>query len=380
MSLDVENMFPSIDNKRGLDTLRVKLNSREELSPPTNCVMEALEIILTSNNSIFNGQHLVQTNAPATGSKNSCSSADLALETIDEQIFEAQRTAFKELLAYFRFRDDCFLLWNGSEDMLRKFVYFVNILDPSLKFTVEIGGKTLKFMDLLIKIVNGKLETTVYSKQIDCHLYLHNDSCHPRSTKLGVEKGVALRLRRICSTEDEFDNQSKNYMAFLANREHPPREIIKNFEHTKQVNRREARTKRVHGEEKKHRFFTEFNPYSPNISKILKKHEHLLRGHEKLNKLFPPSSFQVVHRRSKNLQELMLRADPYSVRPIEMDCQYTKCGRCDSCKNFVIGENTIKSTATGKVFKLRKNLDCSTPNVIYVCECKKCKKQGWVQH
>lgn len=153
-------------------------------------------------------------------------------------------------------------------------------------------------------------------------------------------------------------------------------EIIKNFEHTKQVNRREARTKRVPSEEKKHRFFTEFNPSSPNISKILKKHEHLLRGHEKLNKLFPARSFQVVHRRSKNLQELMLRADPYSARPMEMDCQYTKCGRCDSCKNFVIGENTIKSTATGKVFKLRKNLDCSSPNVIYVCECKRCKKQG----
>ena len=78
-------------------------------------------------------------------------------------------------------------------------------------------------MDLLIRIVNGKLETTVYSKPTDGHLYLHNDSCHPRTTKIGVEKGVALRLRRICSTEEEFENQSKKYMAFLVNREHPPK-------------------------------------------------------------------------------------------------------------------------------------------------------------
>ena len=231
-------------------------------------------------------------------------------------------------------------------------------------------------MDLFIRIENGKLETTVYSKPTDGHLYLHNDSCHPRSTKLGVEKGVALRLRRICSTEDEFDKQSKDYMAFLANREHPPKEIIKNFEHAKQITRREARTKRVPGEEKKHRFFTEFNPNSPNISEILKKHEHMLRGHDKLNELFPPGSFQVVNRRTKNLQELMLRADPYSTRPIQMDYQYTKCGRCDSCNNYVIGTNTIKSNATGRVFKLRKNLNCNTPNVIYVAECKKCRGQG----
>ena len=150
----------------------------------------------------------------------------------------------------------------------------------------------------------------------------------------------------------------------------------KNFEHTKQTTRREARIKRVPGEEKKHRFFTEFNPNSPNISKILKNHEHMLRGHEKLNKLFPSGSFQVVNRRSKNLQELMLRADPYSVRSVQLDCHYTKCGSCESCKNFVIGTNSVKLNATGKVFKLRKNLDCSTPNVIYVAECKKCKHQG----
>ena len=34
VSLDVENMFPSIDNERGLSTLRNELNSRENLSPP----------------------------------------------------------------------------------------------------------------------------------------------------------------------------------------------------------------------------------------------------------------------------------------------------------------------------------------------------------
>ena len=72
----------------------------------------------------------------------------------------------------------------------------------------------------------------------------------------------------------------------------------------------------------------------------------------------------------------MLRADPYSVRSNETDFEYKKCGRCDSCKNYVIGLNTIKSTATGKVFKLRKNVDCSTPNVVYCAECKKCRQQG----
>ncbi len=110
-----------------------------------------------------------------------------------------------------------FLKHNGL--LLRSFL--LTSVSGMIVSSFGIGGQSLKFMDLLIKIVNGKLETTVYSKPTDGHLYLHNDSCHPRSTKLGVEKGVALRLRRICSTEEEFERQSKNYMAFLANREHP---------------------------------------------------------------------------------------------------------------------------------------------------------------
>ena len=109
---------------------------------------------------------------------------------------------------------------------------------------------------------------------------------------------------------------------------------------------------------------------------FLKKHDHLIRGHEKLNKIFPQNSFQVVNRRTKNLQELMLRADPYSISFNEMNFSYNKCGRCDSCKHYVVGNNFIKATATGKLFQLRKNLDCSTINVIYVAECKNCKMQG----
>ena len=376
VSLDVENMFPSIDNQRGLETLRQKLETRVDNSPPTECIVEALEIILTSNNSVFNKEHLVQTNGTATGSKNSCSYSDLALEPIDDEIYRASRTIFKELIAYFRYRDDCFLLWNGSLDLLRKFVYFVNTLDPSIKFTVEIGGKSLKFMDLLIFLKNGVLHTTVYSKPTDGHLYLHNDSCHPLSTKLAVETGVALRLRRICSTEEDRAVAFKNYKGFLVSRNHSAKNVIDNFKKVKNISRADARKKRIRSESQKRlRFFTEYNPRGPNVLESIKKHEHFIRGHEFLNRLFPPGCFQVVHRRSKNLKELILRADPYSVKNPQHGC-YSKCGRCDSCKNFVFGYDRVKIFATGRVINLRKDIDCNTPNIVYCAECLKCGEQG----
>ena len=149
---------------------------------------------------------------------------------------------FKE--TYFWYCGDCFLLWNGSLELLKRFVHFVNILDPSLKFTVEIGGKSLKFMDLFITLKDGFLYTTVYSKPTDGHLYLHYDSCHPKSTKSAVQTGVALRLRRICSSEEDRDSAFKNYQAYLVSRNHPPSGVIENFEKVKLVTRNNARKRR----------------------------------------------------------------------------------------------------------------------------------------
>ena len=153
-------------------------------------------------------------------------------------------------------------------------------------------------------------------------------------------------------------------------------EIRDNFKKVKCISRADARKKRVRSEaHKRLRFFTEYNPRGPNVLELIKKHEHFIRGHEFLNRLFPPGCFQVVHRRSKNLKELILRADPYSVKNPQHGC-YTKCGRCDSCKNFVFGYNKVKIFATGRVINLRKDIDCNTPNVVYCAECLKCGEQG----
>ena len=49
------------------------LNSRSDLSPSTEYIIEALEIFLTNNNSTLAGQNLIQTNETAIGAANSCS-------------------------------------------------------------------------------------------------------------------------------------------------------------------------------------------------------------------------------------------------------------------------------------------------------------------
>ena len=60
--------------------------------------------------------------------------------------------------------------------------------------------------------------TDLYSKSIYKHQYLLNSSCHPLHTKRTIPFRLALRLRRICSTNETFTLPS--LIAFLQQREY----------------------------------------------------------------------------------------------------------------------------------------------------------------
>ena len=69
-------MFPSIDNEFGLKAVFEILESRGNKFPPTQFVIEALELCLICNNSIFNNKNYLQTDNTAQEPHISCCYAD----------------------------------------------------------------------------------------------------------------------------------------------------------------------------------------------------------------------------------------------------------------------------------------------------------------
>ena len=78
-------MFPNIDNKLGISAVRKALDSRSIKFPSTECIVDAIEICLQTNNCQFSGKNFVQKHGTAMGPKNACSYADLAMGLIDEK-------------------------------------------------------------------------------------------------------------------------------------------------------------------------------------------------------------------------------------------------------------------------------------------------------
>ena len=212
-------------------------------------------------------------------------------------------------------------------------------------------------------------------------MYLHASSCHQPSSVKGIQKGVALRLRRICSSVEEYNLKSKEYMAYLVARGHSPKDVKSTFETIGKMSRQNARKKRESSNASNAIIFpAQFNPRGPNVTEIIKKHQHLLESNPILNDLFPPRSIIVANKRGNNLKELLLRGDPYNIKPDLLDKReygYTRCNKkCDSCDNFVSPTTKITCFATGRVWKIRRNSTCSSKNVVYLAVCKNCGKQG----
>ena len=82
-----------------------------------------------------------------------------------------------------RFIDDVFFTWTDREENLERFLKELNGFHPSIKFTLEKLKMKVNFLDVVIKIKNGRLSTDLYYKPVDGHQYLHYNRCHSEHMK-----------------------------------------------------------------------------------------------------------------------------------------------------------------------------------------------------
>ena len=231
VSWDVISMYPSIDNKVALAACKEALDCREHTSPSTECLLEAIKITLECNNSIFNKKHYCQNRGTAMGQHNACSYADLAMTTIDRRTLDVNNRPDDVLFPpdWSRFRDDCFSIWFESVPSPLKLTEWLNSLGNSIKFTVKYSKVQLEVLDTLLFIVNKCIESKVYFKVTDGHMYLLPQSSHHKSLYHNIPFGVALRLRKICSHDDWLEEQLQEFKHFFQCRRYNNNIINKGF-------------------------------------------------------------------------------------------------------------------------------------------------------
>ena len=120
---------------------------------------------------------------------------------------------------------------------MHDFLAHLNSLSQHIKFTIEIGKDgTIPFLDVLLtKKEEGGLGYQVYRKDTHTDMYLHANSHHHLSQKVGIIKKLATREKRI-SDADHLKNELDHLgMVFKKNGYHSKQinEAINKYNHHK---------------------------------------------------------------------------------------------------------------------------------------------------
>ena len=125
-------MLPSIDNKMGIESVKNILLNRDDDTPPAECIIEALELCLNCNNSVFNNQHYYIIYGTTQGLHLSCSDSDIAM-----YFYNLKSLSYVlAVKCWKRFRDDVFVLWENFRYDLDSFFNFMNSIDLSKKYNL----------------------------------------------------------------------------------------------------------------------------------------------------------------------------------------------------------------------------------------------------
>ena len=133
-------------------------------------------------------------------------------------------------MLWWRYRDNIFDIRTHGLPKLLEFTNYINGLYPTIKFELVYSDSHLNVLDLTLHLRNGFISSHVLAKPTDSHLYLPFLSSHPVQCKRADPFGVALRIKRNCSTDDFLQNRCKEYKGYLKSQNYPAELVDKQFD------------------------------------------------------------------------------------------------------------------------------------------------------
>ena len=158
------------------------------------------------------------------GAKSSPSYANIFMGKFEEDNIYPLLT--DNIVCYFRFIDDIFFIWTGSEELLHQVITKVNEVHNSIKFDYKYSYKEIDFLDTTVIINNDlTISTKLYVKPTDRNAYLQYSPYHPRSMKENIPYGQALRVKKICTNKDDLESSMETLKNNFINRGYPQDKI-----------------------------------------------------------------------------------------------------------------------------------------------------------
>lgn len=311
VSMDVTSLYTNIPQEEGIETVCNAYESyyKGESPIPTQYLKRALELILQENSFQFTGKNYLQTHGTAMGTKMAVAFANIFMGKVESQILNQSA---QKPLAWKRYIDDIFSIWNINKDEVTQFIELANSHHPTIKFTAEVSDTETTFLDT--KVYKGerfaqksRLDIKTHFKATETFQYTHFSSCHPPGVKKGFIKGEAFRLLRTNSSETAFKTAISQFKTNLIERGYPETLVSTTLAEITFEERKAALQQKRKQDRRILPFVTQYRPSVPNLKQILMQKWHLIQQQPLLRRIFkdPPI---VSYKRGRSLKDILVRA------------------------------------------------------------------------
>ena len=195
---------------------------------------------------------------------------------------------------YLSFKDNIFLIWNGTKTEFDDFFKKINQCHPSIKFEYKISKIEISFLYTTVFNVDNKLRTKVYGKPTNRQSYLHRKSDYPNSTK----KCIAYSQR------SDLLNNCKRLLNTLTKRGYNKKYTTTQINRTISIPRNELLNKIKTSNTERLPLTVTYNRTLPDLKTIIDKNWHILQIEPKLKETFaePPI---LAFKRNKNPKDII---------------------------------------------------------------------------
>ena len=368
--MDVSALYTNIPHDEGIAACKKILAANDFSRPFISDFTSIVEFILTHNHFEFNGQHFLQTSGTAMGSRMAPSYAIIFMADLEHKMLAGYPL---KPLHYFRYIDDIFFLWPHGLHSLNNFFSFCNNFHSSIKFTFDYSDTEIPFLDVLVKLGNSAIATTLFCKPTDTHGYLNFFSSHHISVKRSIVFSQCIRIRRICSSQSEYDKHICNLVGYFLNNSYPLPIIKEGIRKASIYPRDRLLTYKPKVKTSRIPLVFDYSPKTERLHKVIRSDYSILKSDPSLSELFddPPLT---ARRQPPSLKTLLTSSRLIGARNIGN----TKCSkpRCQVC-HFIVTDKTFTPPGT-KCLIRPPPLHCDTPNVVYLLFCNLCDKGNYV--
>jgi len=388
-TIDVKAMYTNIPHGEGIKAIKNRLYTQNhdlEVPIPPGAMSDLLTTVLTKNYFQFVDQMYHQVQGTAMGTRMAPSYANLFMADLEEKLLAGYH--IKPIL-WKRYIDDILIVWPGDQDSLRDFVRYLNNAHPTIKFTYECSNTSVDFLDLtLYKGVRfnriNKLDIKPFFKHTNKFQYLMYNSAHPRNTFGSLIKGELTRLLRACSDAHQYSLILTKMLTIFKERGYPNNLILRVIATVPYQNRQHLIDKGPTQPRPYETFMV--LEYTPDID--VKKLKSLITPSEQEKEHIPKPCLSF--KKARNISHSLVRGKlsnvkdpPKSTETINiyrspyLEGRSAMCGHngCKCCK-AMSKKVSIHSSHNHKSFRTTKYSNCSSSNVIYLLECKKCTKHN----